>query len=52
MRIPVGIAKFASRIPAMLEEAARALRRLPESVRNLVVRMMDHLKELDRRYRQ
>ena len=43
--IPIGIANIATRVPALLEETAQ---RLPSSFRQLVVRMMDHLKELDR----
>lgn len=43
--IPIGIANIASRVPALLEEAAH---RLPGSFRQLVERMMGHLKELDR----
>ena len=43
--IPIGIANIVSRVPALLEEASH---RLPGSFRQLVERMMGHLKELDR----
>ena len=43
--IPIGIANIAARVPALLEEAAE---RLPGSFKQLVARMMNHLKELDR----